>query len=156
MGFVLSISLIAASVLAIHIHHNNVNHQMERLVSGDNTPLFALGGFVLGIALLLVTIYYREKVEAKRIQALADYLEQINTGCASILTALGEDKFSKLEDEIYKTVTHLLQTKEAAVQAKRNFARNLENIAHQLKTPITALSLTLQAIRNISDAKQNY
>jgi signal transduction histidine kinase len=95
-------------------------------------------------------------VEAKRIQALADYLEQINTGGASILTALGEDKFSKLEDEVYKTVTHLLQTKEAAVQAKRNFARNLENIAHQLKTPITALSLTLQTIGNISDAKQEY
>jgi signal transduction histidine kinase len=126
-----------------------------------NTPLFvlggfALGGFVLGVVLLLVTIRYREKVEAKRIQALTDYLEQINTGSASILTALGEDKFSKLEDEIYKTVTHLLQTKETAVQAKSNFARNLENIAHQLKTPITALSLTLQTIRNISDVKQDY
>jgi signal transduction histidine kinase len=121
-----------------------------------NTSLYALGGFIIGAVLLLVTIWYREKVEAKRIQALTDYLEQINTGDASILTAFDEDKFSKLEDEIYKTVTHLLQTKEAAVQAKHNFAYNLENIAHQLKTPITALSLTLQTFKNISGAKQDY
>jgi signal transduction histidine kinase len=121
-----------------------------------NTPLFALGGFIIGAVLLLVTIWYREKREAKRIQALTDYLEQINTGGASILTALDEDKFSKLEDEIYKTVTHLLHTKEAAVQAKSNFARNLENIAHQLKTPITALSLTLQTLKNVSDTNENY
>jgi signal transduction histidine kinase len=120
-----------------------------------NTSLFALGGFIIVAVLLLVTIWYREKREKKRIQALTDYLEQINTGGASILTALGEDKFSKLEDEIYKTVTHLLQTKEAAVKAKRNFARNLENIAHQLKTPITALSLTFQTVKNASDTNQN-
>ena len=42
-----------------------------------------------------------------RIRALAEYLEQANIGKAAILSSTGEDDFSKLEDEIYKTVTYL-------------------------------------------------
>ena len=52
-----------------------------------------------------------------------------------------------MQDEIYKTVTTLYQTREAAVSAKKNFAENLANIAHQLKTPITAAFLSLQLMK---------
>ena len=38
----------------------------------------------------------------------------------------------------------LYQTRETAVAARENFAENLANIAHQLKTPITAAFLSLQ------------
>ncbi|MBD5501999.1 MAG: HAMP domain-containing histidine kinase, partial [Lachnospiraceae bacterium] len=86
------------------------------------------------------------KTEAKRIEVLSDYLEQVNTGKAVVLSVSGEDIFSKLEDEIYKTVTFLYQTKDAAVQVKNDFAENLSNIAHQIKTPITAISLSLQTL----------
>ena len=41
----------------------------------------------------------------------------------------------------------LYQTKEAAVQAKNDFAENLSNIAHQIKTRITAISLSIQMIK---------
>lgn len=43
-------------------------------------------------------------------------------------------------------MTFLYQTKDAAVQAKNDFAENLSNIAHQIKTPITAISLSLQTM----------
>ena len=43
-------------------------------------------------------------------------------------------------------MTFLYQTKDAAVQAKNDFAENLSNIAHQIKTPITAISLSLQTL----------
>lgn len=49
---------------------------------------------------------------------------------------------------MYKTVTELYQTREAAVKAKISFADNLANIAHQLKTPITAAFLSLQLMEN--------
>lgn len=100
-----------------------------------------------GVSLFTVTFLYRNKREAMRIRALTDYLEQVNTGKAVILSTSGEDDFSKLEDEIYKTVTYLYQTKEAAVRARNDFAENLSNIAHQIKTPITAISLSVQMMK---------
>ena len=111
--------------------------------------IFAITGFLAGIFLFVITFVFRNKTEAKRIEALSDYLEQVNIGKAVVLSASGEDIFSKLEDEIYKTVTFLYQTKDAAVQAKNDFAENLSNIAHQIKTPITAISLSLQTLSEI-------
>lgn len=111
------------------------------------TFLFAAAGLLTGVLLFAVTFLFRNKMEAVRIQALAGYLEQVNNGKAAVLSVSGEDDFSKLEDEIYKTVTYLYQTKGAAVQAKNGFAENLSNIAHQIKTPITAISLSVQMIK---------
>ena len=115
--------------------------------------VFAAFFFVVGALLFLLTFLWKNKLEARRIQALADYLEQVNRGKAIILSTSGEDDFSKLEDEIYKTLTFLYQTREAAVQARNDFAENLSNIAHQIKTPITAISLSLQMMRQEPDGR---
>ena len=116
--------------------------------------MFAATGFLAGIVLFAVTYAFRNKTEAKRIEELSDYLEQVNMGKAVVLSVSGEDLFSKLEDEIYKTVTFLYQTKDAAVQAKNDFAENLSNIAHQIKTPITAISLSLQTLSEMPMKKE--
>ena len=116
--------------------------------------MFATTGFLAGIVLFAITYAFRNKTEAKRIEELSDYLEQVNMGKAIVLSVSGEDLFSKLEDEIYKTVTFLYQTKDAAVQAKNDFAENLSNIAHQIKTPITAISLSLQTLSEMPMKKE--
>lgn len=123
-------------------------------------------GFLAGSLLFACTWAYRNRREALRVQALTAYLEQACTGAAPILSAsveapsreassreassgepaTGEDDFSRLEDEIYKTVTSLYQAKEAALRARNGFAENLSNIAHQIRTPITAISLSLQIL----------
>lgn len=87
---------------------------------------------------------FRNRRENKRIQELIDYLEKVNTGQEGVLLTTGEDTVSKLQDEIYKTVTELYQTREAALEARKRLAQNLDNIAHQIKTPITSLSLSVQ------------
>lgn len=115
--------------------------------------LFAIIGFMAGTSLFFFTFLYRNKMETQRIKALAEYLEQVNSGKAIILSTSGEDDFSKLEDEIYKTVTFLYQTKDSAVRAKNDFAENLSNIAHQIKTPITAISLSVQMMKQSSGNK---
>lgn len=115
--------------------------------------LLVMTGFLSGASLFAFTFLYRNKTEAMRIQDLTDYLEQVNTGKAAVLSASGEDGFSKLEDEIYKTVTSLYQTRDRAVQAKNDFAENLSNIAHQIKTPITAISLSLQIMKQDIDSR---
>ncbi|MCM1119786.1 MAG: HAMP domain-containing histidine kinase [bacterium] len=109
--------------------------------------LFAAAGLLPGVFLFIAAFLYRNRQEVMRIQALTNYLEQVNTGKAIILSPAGEDDFSKLEDEIYKTVTYLYHTKETAVQARDDYAENLSNIAHQIKTPITAIFLSVQMMR---------
>lgn len=117
------------------------------------SSLFIAIGFMIGFLLFFLTLFYRNKMETARIRALAEYLEQVNIGKAVILSTSGEDDFSKLEDEIYKTVTFLYQTKDSAVRARNDFAENLSNIAHQIKTPITAISLSVQMMKQESGSR---
>ncbi len=121
--------------------------------SGGHTGFLAAAGLLAGLSLFFFTLLYRNRAENRRIRALTGYLEQVNDGKAPILSASGEDDFSRLEDEIYKTVTFLYQTRDRAVQAKKDFAENLSNIAHQIRTPITAASLAIQRRKQDFDGK---
>ena len=114
---------------------------------------------VIFVAVMLVLIcgflfvwWYPDRQKQTRIAELTDYLEQINTGGAVAVLQAKEDEFSHLQDEMYKTVTELYRTREQAVAAKANYAENLANIAHQLKTPTTAAYLSLQMI----EGNENY
>lgn len=109
--------------------------------------VFVLSGLVIGTILLAGTFWHRNRKEAVRIRGLADYLEKVYAGKPAVLSACEEDEFSKLEDAIYKTVTFLYRTKEAAIEVKNDYADNLSNIAHQIKTPITAISLLVQSMQ---------
>lgn len=113
-------------------------------ITGSYPMLFAAVGFGVGALLFFITLFWRHKKEVTRINALTAYLEKVNAGNGGVLLQTGEDDFSRLQDEIYKTVTELYQTREAALQAKKNFADNLYNIAHQMKTPMTSISLSVQ------------
>lgn len=120
---------------------------------GASPAVFLMAGlgFFAGAALLLFSFRYQERKSDARVRALTGYLEQINTGGQGLLLDTAEDEFAKLQDEIYKTVTALYQTRDAALAAQKNYAENLANIAHQLKTPITSISLSVQMIKE--DAK---
>lgn len=111
--------------------------------------LFSMLFLIIACAFFFSVRNIRKKNQ-KRINELTDYLEQVNIGASGTIIQTQEDGFSHLQDEIYKTVTTLYQTKEAAITAKKRFAENLENIAHQLKTPITAAFLSLQLMKKIA------
>lgn len=112
-----------------------------------HTFLFPTFLFLIIAGFFIFESWEMRRHNQKRIANLTVYLEQVNTGAKETLIQTQEDDFSKLQDEIYKTVTALYQTKEAALFAKKNFAENLANIAHQLKTPITAAFLSLQLMK---------
>lgn len=109
-----------------------------------DTVLFPILFFLGTICAFAAEIFLSHRKSRKRIADLTEYLEQVNLGTGGTLIHTKEDEYSHLQDEIYKTVTTLYQTRETAVNAKKNFADNLANIAHQLKTPLTAAFLSLQ------------
>lgn len=137
MGFTMSVSLLAAFFTALFMTVS------FHILSGKML-LCAAAGFGAAGSLFAGTVLYMKKSADRRVQALTDYLEEINMGRAGILMPEGEDELSKLQDEIYKTVTMLYQTRDEALQTKHRYAQNLSNIAHQIKTPITAISLVVQ------------
>ena len=108
------------------------------------TVLFPAVFFLAAAGAFGGAISLARRKNRNRIAGLTAYLEQVNTGAGGTLVQTQEDEYSHLQDELYKTVTSLYQTREAAVAAKKHFAENLANIAHQLKTPITAAFLSLQ------------
>lgn len=111
--------------------------------------LYAVAGAALGVGttLLAAGLFLARRGADRQRQQLIQLLEAARTGRPlPLLTEDGmtEGSCARLADEIQKTVTELALTREAAVEARDRFARNLANIAHQLKTPLTALSLAAQ------------
>lgn len=63
---------------------------------------------------------YWKKRMAERMEALTDYLERVSVGHLGNPMEESEDEFSKLQDEISKTVTMLFQTRDHAVKLKNS------------------------------------
>ncbi len=124
----------------------------EEFFKGRSFVIFgALAAVFLVVSgAFLLSARTARKRSRSRIAELTEYLEQVNIGAGGTLIQTKEDDCSRLQDELYKTVTMLYQTREAAVAARKSFAENLANIAHQLKTPITAAVLSLQLMKKAS------
>lgn len=120
-------------------------HSSDFLINGKRYFwIFLMGISVFGAILFLPLYCVIKRQKRMRIQELTSFLEALNVNGIETIVQTKEDEFSLLQDEIQKTVTALHQTKELAVRAKDGYAKNLANIAHQLKTPITAASVSLQ------------
>lgn len=99
-----------------------------------------------GAGILLVRHRRRETKELEgRIEDLTQYLGAVNRGEAKALVRK-EDQFSHLEDEIYKVMMELTCTKEEAVRDHFILSDRIADIAHQLKTPLTSMSLMAELL----------
>lgn len=113
-------------------------------------------GVLLAAAVFLFLWLCRRRRRRERLSALTAYLEAASCGRETALARI-EDEFSLLEDEMYKTVSELRIAREQAQEERRQQADNLADIAHQLKTPLTSLSLMTQLLAaNASQEQQEY
>lgn len=78
-------------------------------------------------------------------EELTRYLLAAERGEAAVLRRR-EDAFSHLEDAVYKAVMELKVTKEEAVRSHEVLSQRIADVAHQLKTPITSMSLMTELL----------
>lgn len=103
--------------------------------------LALLGGF--GVCLLFVFILYNHKKNRKLVE-ITNYIEQINQGNYSLdIDDNTEDELSILKNEIYKTTIMLKEVAENARNQELSLKNSLEDISHQLKTPLTSIMIML-------------
>ena len=101
----------------------------------------------------LIALYYFLKTrEKKRIKELENLIDRLGEKNYSI--PMTQDDFSILEDKIYKIFIELVEARELVEKNSKKQTQNLEDIAHQIKTPITSMVFDLEMIDKDEDNKK--
>ena len=101
----------------------------------------------------LLALYYFLKIrQKKRIEELENLIDRLEEKNYSI--PMVQDDFSILEDKIYKIFIELVEARELVEKNSKKQTQNLEDIAHQIKTPITSMFFDLETIDKTEDNKK--
>lgn len=94
-----------------------------------------------GALLAIFCLYTRN--QTREIRRLSDYLTTLVNGTAPLLVPANnqEGELSLLENNIYKTVRKLQTQAELMQKDKTYLADALADVSHQLKTPITSMTV---------------
>lgn len=107
---------------------------------------------IIFIMLIVIINYLYIIKQNKELKKIIEYLEEINRKNYNLdLISNDENDLSLLKNEIYKVVVMLKENAENTLKDKINLKNSLENISHQLKTPLTSISIMLD---NIIDNKE--
>lgn len=105
--------------------------------------LIILLGFVL---FLLINLIYTKK-ENKTIREITEYIKKLNEKKYELkIEENTENELSKLKNELYKITVMLKEEAEESMDAKKTLKVAIEDISHQLKTPLTSMSIMLDNI----------
>ena len=108
--------------------------------------------YILYPVSLLILYYFLKKRQKKRIEELEELIDRLGEKNYSI--PMVQDEFSILEDKIYKIFIELVEARESLEINSKKQIQNLEDIAHQIKTPITSMFFDLEMIDKDEDNKK--
>ena len=98
--------------------------------------------YVFWIISLGLLYYILEKRKKNRINELIDLIENMKNQDYKI--PIKQDDFSILEDKIYKLFIEIVEAKETSRKNSEKQIEYLEDIAHQIKTPITSMLFSIE------------
>lgn len=100
----------------------------------------------LGMILISIFVFYNYQKD-KKLREILNYLEEINKKNYKLdIEDNREGELSILKNEVYKTTVFLKEQAENSLQDKTNLKDSISNISHQLKTPLTSISILLDNI----------
>lgn len=107
-------------------------------------------GYIIIWVLSLALVYYFTKLPTKkRIEEIMNLIERMNQRNYAI--PMKQDDFSILEDQIYKIFMQLVEEKEKTSIKAQKQIQYLEDIAHQIKTPITNMLFSVEMLEDGKD-----
>ena len=113
--------------------------------------MYSIIGLIFA-TLTIVTIVIYIKERNKRIDQLIFYIEEINKKNYKLeIENNTEDELCNLRNELYKITIMLKEQAEMEQKEKKELATSISDISHQLKTPLTSISILLDNMRENPD-----
>lgn len=101
----------------------------------------------LSLILLLAYFWFLDWRQERRIMHLVEYLQRLKDRLYDLkLDENTEEHFSLLTNELYKITVVLKEAAECNRQQRHNLETALEDISHQLRTPLTSLQVMVDNI----------
>ena len=128
----------------------------------ENKTIFVSYFIILLFIYLIICLVYltiiinNDKRKEKEINEVIKIIEEINNKNYSFKTKdINEEDLSLLKNEIYKTTIMLNEISEISKKDKKELEESLEDISHQLKTPLTSILIMIDTLLDDEDMDQN-
>lgn len=128
----------------------------------ENKTIFVSYFIILLFIYLIICLVYltiiinNDKKKDKEINEVIKIIEEINNKNYSFkMKDINEEDLSLLKNEIYKTTIMLNEISEISKKDKKELEESLENISHQLKTPLTSILIMIDTLLDDEDMDQN-
>lgn len=106
-------------------------------------------------SLIILIFYLYDKNKSKKIKEITKMISKINNRQFDIdINDFNEGELSILKNEISKTTTMLRQVADNSVKDKLNLNDSLGDISHQLKTPLTSITIMIDNILDSPDMNE--
>lgn len=106
-------------------------------------------------SLIIFIFYLYDKNKSKKIKEITKMISKINNRQFDIdINDFNEGELSILKNEISKTTTMLRQVADNSVKDKLNLKDSLGDISHQLKTPLTSITIMIDNILDNPDMNE--
>lgn len=117
---------------------------------GLNLFVIALAACIIGV------VFYYLARRQMRLQGICNYMEELVRGNYYLdIQDNGDDELSGLKNEVYKLTVSFREQAQRAVENRKALADSVADISHQLKTPLTSVTVLVDNLSESEEMSEN-